>query len=58
MSEKSKELRLAQELMQEGDFEEALQIVDKLEELIDLNDKERLSYYLLKGSILYNLSQF
>jgi tetratricopeptide (TPR) repeat protein len=58
MREKPKELVLAQQLMEQGDYKEALQTIDNLEEVTDLNVGEKLSYYLLKGSILFNLGHF
>jgi len=58
MGEKPKKLLLAQELLEQGEFKEALRIIDKLDKASNLNDEEKLSYYLLKGSILFDLSQF
>ncbi|MFW9937830.1 MAG: tetratricopeptide repeat protein [Candidatus Thorarchaeota archaeon] len=58
MSVISKELSNIQELIEEGDFMEALTIIEKVDEVSDLNDEEKFSYYLLKGTILFNLSQF
>ncbi|MFX1356078.1 MAG: tetratricopeptide repeat protein [Promethearchaeota archaeon] len=58
MGETSKELSYIQELIEEGDFKEALTTIEKLDETIVFNDQEKFTYYLLKGTILFNLSQF
>ena len=58
MSGISKKLSYIQELIEEGDFKAALTTIEKLDEANDLNDEEKFSYYLLKGTILFNLSQF
>ncbi len=57
-SAKHGDLILAEKLTEEGDFEEALQLLNSIEEKNDLNDNDQLSYFLLKSLLLINLSQF
>ncbi|MFX1567704.1 MAG: tetratricopeptide repeat protein [Promethearchaeota archaeon] len=55
-SVKHSDLRLAEKLADEGDFEEALKLLNSFEAEDDLNDSDQLSYFLLKSLLLFNLT--
>ncbi|MCK4382842.1 MAG: tetratricopeptide repeat protein [Candidatus Lokiarchaeota archaeon] len=55
---KHNDLIQAEKMADEGDFKEALEQVNAFEKKNDLNNYDQISCYILKSSLLINLSQF
>ena len=55
---KHRDLIQVEKMADEGDFKEALELVNIFEKKNDLNDNDKLLCFLFKSSLLINLSQF
>ncbi|MFW9867653.1 MAG: tetratricopeptide repeat protein [Candidatus Thorarchaeota archaeon] len=55
MSYLSKDLLHANNLMEEGKFEEAIQVIDNFENREDISLNDKIAYYVLKSSLSFRL---